>query len=207
MKISFELEPGDIQRFHEALERAERRVACAEECDIVAAARHSLQTLPIETAPGYIRQRLLQVVELVQMLEDEAWAHLRVLESVCQKCDIDDELHHSNVVDYGNGGAASAPSVLSMNWDRWTDQDDVAVIGLLDDAIMLELLLREIRHVVAAYDDFRRARDDLGAAADEAGRISRARDLARRRDQLQARMRRRRVREEVTRAGNAGVDA
>ena len=61
MKISFELEPGDIERFHEALERAERRVACAEECDIVAAARHSLQTLPIETAPGYIRQRLLQV--------------------------------------------------------------------------------------------------------------------------------------------------
>ena len=59
MKISFELEPGDIERFHEALERAERRVACAEECDIVAAARHSLQTLPIETAPGYIRQRLL----------------------------------------------------------------------------------------------------------------------------------------------------
>ena len=85
--------------------------------------------------------------------------------------------------------------------------DDVAVIGLLDDAIMLELLLREIRHVVAAYDDFRRAREDLGAASDEAGRISRARDLARRRDQLQARMRRRRVREEVTRAGNAGMHA
>ena len=57
-------------------------------------------------------------------------ANLRMLESVCQQCGIDDERHHSNVVDYGNGGAAGAPSVLSMNWDRWTDQDDVAVIGV-----------------------------------------------------------------------------
>ena len=57
-------------------------------------------------------------------------ANLRMLESVCQQCDIDDERHHSNVIDYGNGGAAGAPSVLSMNWDHWTNQDDVAVIGV-----------------------------------------------------------------------------
>ena len=57
-------------------------------------------------------------------------ANLRMLESVCKHCDIDDERHHSNVVEYGNGGAAGAPSVLSMNWDRWADQDDVAVIGV-----------------------------------------------------------------------------
>jgi 3-oxoacyl-[acyl-carrier-protein] synthase-3 len=57
-------------------------------------------------------------------------ANLRMLESVCQQCDIDDERHYSNVVEYGNGGAAGAPSVLSMNWDHWTDQDEVAVIGV-----------------------------------------------------------------------------
>ncbi len=27
-------------------------------------------------------------------------------------------------------GAAGAPSVLSMDWDGWTDKDDVAVIGV-----------------------------------------------------------------------------
>ena len=58
MRITFELEPADIARFHEALARAERRVACADECDIVAAARHALETLPIANAPGYIRRRL-----------------------------------------------------------------------------------------------------------------------------------------------------
>ncbi len=57
-------------------------------------------------------------------------ANLRMLESVCQQCNIDDERHRSNVIDYGNGGAAGAPSVLSMNWDGWTNQDDVAVIGV-----------------------------------------------------------------------------
>lgn len=177
MKISFELEPADIQRFHEALERAERRVACAEECDIVDAARHALQTLPIECAPGYIRRRLLQVVELVAMLEDEAWALPQVERAEVLK-----------LLAYFSDPEDLIP-------------DDVAVIGLLDDAIMLELLLREIRHVVAAYEDFRAAREALGPAPDEAGRIERARELARRRTQLHGRMRRRRVREAVARAG------
>ena len=57
-------------------------------------------------------------------------ANLRMLESVCQQCDIDDERHYSNVVEFGNGGAAGTHAVLSMNWDGWTDQDEVAVIGV-----------------------------------------------------------------------------
>ena len=57
-------------------------------------------------------------------------ANLRMLESVCKQCGIEEDQHHRNVVEYGNAGAAGAPSVVSMNWDRWTDQDDVAVIGV-----------------------------------------------------------------------------
>jgi len=57
-------------------------------------------------------------------------ANLRMLETVCKQCGIEEEQHYNNVVEYGNAGAAGAPSVVSMNWDRWTDQDDVAVIGV-----------------------------------------------------------------------------
>jgi len=57
-------------------------------------------------------------------------ANLRMLESVCKQCGIDQDQHYNNVVQYGNAGAAGAPSVLSMNWDAFTDQDDVAVIGV-----------------------------------------------------------------------------
>jgi uncharacterized membrane protein YkvA (DUF1232 family) len=170
MKISFELEPDDIERFHEALARAERRVACAEECDIVHAARHSLETLPIATAPGYIRRRILQVQVLLDMVEDEAWA-LPQLE---------------------RGEVLRLLAYFSDPEDLIPDE--VAVIGLLDDAIMLELLMRKIRHVMTAYDEFCAARSAQPAASGSDQRIAQARALARLRDRLHTRMRRRTVR-------------
>lgn len=179
MKITFELEPGDIDRFHEALARAERRVACADDCDIVAAARHGLDTLPIASAPGYIRRRILEVQRLIDMLEDEAWALPQV-----ERAEV------LRLLAYFSDPEDLIP-------------DDVAVIGLLDDAIMLELLLRRIRHVVGAYSEFCALRTALPEAADVAARIAQARDLARRRERLHARMRRRAVRDAV--AGVAGA--
>ena len=57
-------------------------------------------------------------------------ANLRVLEQVCQRCNIAPELHHSNVEWYGNTGAASSASVISMSWEKWRPRDDVAVVGV-----------------------------------------------------------------------------
>ena len=174
MKITFELEPGDIERFHEALARAERRVACAEEHDIVDGARHALENLPIASAPGYIRRRLQDVERLLEMLEDEAWALPQV-----ERAEV------LRLLAYFSDPEDMIP-------------DDVAVIGLLDDAIMLELLLRRIRHVMIAYGEFRAARDAQHAAADSADRIRLAKALARRRDRLHERMRRRALRDALS---------
>jgi len=57
-------------------------------------------------------------------------ANLRMLESVCSKCDIPPDRHHFNVDWYGNTGAASTASVISMNWDKWAPGDDVAAVGV-----------------------------------------------------------------------------
>lgn len=57
-------------------------------------------------------------------------ANLRMLEAVRRECGIPEENHHTNVEWYGNTAGASAPSVLSMRWDAWTDDDDVAVAGV-----------------------------------------------------------------------------
>jgi 3-oxoacyl-[acyl-carrier-protein] synthase-3 len=57
-------------------------------------------------------------------------ANLRMLEAVRRECDIADERHHSNVEWYGNTAGAGAPSVLSMRWDEWRRDDDVAVVGV-----------------------------------------------------------------------------
>jgi 3-oxoacyl-[acyl-carrier-protein] synthase-3 len=57
-------------------------------------------------------------------------ANLRMLENVCRKCDIPEERHHYNVDWYGNTGAASGISVVSMNWDKWLPKDDIALVGV-----------------------------------------------------------------------------
>ncbi len=57
-------------------------------------------------------------------------ANLRMLETVCLRGDIDEDHHHFNVIDYGNTGSAGSPSVISMNWDRWTARDDIGVVGV-----------------------------------------------------------------------------
>jgi 3-oxoacyl-[acyl-carrier-protein] synthase-3 len=57
-------------------------------------------------------------------------ANLRMLETVCRRCEIPPERHHSNVEWYGNTGAASSASVISMNWEKWAPRDDVGVVGV-----------------------------------------------------------------------------
>jgi 3-oxoacyl-[acyl-carrier-protein] synthase-3 len=53
-----------------------------------------------------------------------------MLESVCRQCEIPPDRHHSNVEWYGNTAAAGAPSVVSMEWDRWRANDDLALVGV-----------------------------------------------------------------------------
>jgi len=57
-------------------------------------------------------------------------ANLRMLETVCRRCEIADDRHHFNVDWYGNSGSSSAATVASMNWDKWSAGDDVAMVGV-----------------------------------------------------------------------------
>jgi 3-oxoacyl-[acyl-carrier-protein] synthase-3 len=57
-------------------------------------------------------------------------ANLRMLEAVCRQCHIPPEFHHTNVQDFGNTGAASGCSVVSMKWGDFTAEDDVAMVGV-----------------------------------------------------------------------------
>lgn len=166
MRITFELESDDVARFHDALRRAERLAAVMDECDIVDAAKQALDTLPLASAPGFVRRRLSEVQRLILMLEDEAWA--------LQGAERDDVLR----------------ALVYFSDPEDLIPDEIEVIGLIDDAVMLELLLRRLKHVLQAYADFCAWRAGLGA--DE--RLHQAGDIARKRLQLQDRMRRRRPR-------------
>jgi uncharacterized membrane protein YkvA (DUF1232 family) len=75
--------------------------------------------------------------------------------------------------------------------------DDIPVIGYLDDVIIIELAVGELKHVREAYEDFCRFRDDFdreqGKRVDAVIRRDR---LDRRRQQLHQRMRRRSAKQE-----------
>jgi 3-oxoacyl-[acyl-carrier-protein] synthase-3 len=69
-------------------------------------------------------------------------ANLRVLETVCQRCDIAPDRHHSNVEWYGNSGSPSSASVASMRWEKWRPGDDVAIVGVGSGVAWARYLLR-----------------------------------------------------------------
>lgn len=164
MRITFELEDADIERFHAALARARRASASADEVDVIESAKYALDHLPIASAPSYVRRQMAEVQKLIAMLEDEAWAlpqpeRREVLDTLLYLGDPDDLI-----------------------------PDHIEVIGLLDDAIIIELLLGRLRHVRKAYADFRAQRVD--AVRGVSSRQARARVVAQLRARLQARMRR-----------------
>jgi len=83
--------------------------------------------------------------------------------------------------------------------------DDVPVLGLVDDAIMLELLLRELQHELDAYEEFDEYRRDEAPRRDKPGvhrPVSREDWLGSRREALHARIRERRDRD-LARDGEA----
>ncbi|MFW5694374.1 MAG: 3-oxoacyl-ACP synthase III family protein [Alkalispirochaeta sp.] len=70
-------------------------------------------------------------------------ANLLMLQSVVSRAGIQPERHLSNVQEFGNCGAAGAPTVVSQNWDRFQAGDEIllAVVGagLTWGAVTLEV--------------------------------------------------------------------
>lgn len=158
MRITFELESADIERFQGAFERSRQLVSSAEEVDIIDAAKQALDAICIDRLPGYVRNRLVHVQRLIVLLEDEEWnlsgsERSEVLAALVYFSDPDDLI-----------------------------PDHLEVIGLIDDAIMLEFIARRMRHVLAVYRQFCTFRNALGSTVrDDSERIARARTLAQQR--------------------------
>jgi 3-oxoacyl-[acyl-carrier-protein] synthase-3 len=55
-------------------------------------------------------------------------ANLLMLNSVTERAEITPDRHLYNVDEFGNCGAAGAPSVLSQNWERFADGDEIGMV-------------------------------------------------------------------------------
>jgi uncharacterized membrane protein YkvA (DUF1232 family) len=140
---------------------------------IVAGASGLLEKVGTTDVPAFIRDRLDKLKLMISMLTDTEWRlptqeSTRVLSALTYFCEPEDLI-----------------------------PDDIPGLGFLDDAIMIELVVRELRHEIDAYRDFCEFRARQSPPPGSKGRsteITREEWLAERRRELQSRMRRRRKR-------------
>ncbi len=170
LRISFELDDNDLKHFRLIMQEARQAACRMQPEDIVAASEELLVSAEESTAPGFIVDRLRKLKLMIAMLSDIDW-----------------RLPHQEATRVLNALAYFAePEDLIP--------DSIPGLGFLDDAIMIELVVRELKHEVEAYDDFCSYRDKLKQAQGQNARPSREGWLDTRRSELQKRMRRRRKR-------------
>ncbi len=169
LRLSFELTDRDLRYFREALKRSRDAVRDADETEIIDAIRDVLADIRSnEPLPDFVASRLPQLDLMIDMLLDTEW----------QLPAPDRDKLLATFVYFGD-----PEDILP---------DDIPVIGYLDDVIILELASRELVHVVDAYADYCRFRDDFDKKHKRGidGAVRRDR-LDRRRQQLHQRMKRR----------------
>jgi uncharacterized membrane protein YkvA (DUF1232 family) len=173
LRVSFELDDDDLKHFRLIMREARKSAARLAPEEIVASAETLLGQIEDLKLPLFIRERLAKLLILIQMLKDHEWRlpgaeSTRVLNALAYFTEPEDLI-----------------------------PDHIPGVGLLDDAIMVELVVRELKHEIDAYTDFcdyrakQRPRPGIKRKTID---VTRDQWIDRRRDELQSRMRRRRKR-------------
>jgi uncharacterized membrane protein YkvA (DUF1232 family) len=181
LKVTFELADADLDHFRRVMRQAREVAKVRGPEEVLAAAGELLLRIRETEVPEFIRDRLERIRTLTDMVRDAEWKlpdadKSRVLNALAYFCEPDDLI-----------------------------PDDIPGLGFLDDAIMVELVVRELRHEIEAYQDFcsfRAARDASARRGEDP--VTREEWLAARRRALQSRMRNRRKRERERRSGGSG---
>jgi uncharacterized membrane protein YkvA (DUF1232 family) len=172
LTLNFELNDRDLEHFHAAMAASKQAAEGKSDADIIDNAGRLLADAQKVRIPDFILSRLLRLDDMIAMLRDEAWA----LEAA------DRERVLSALVYFNNPDDVIA--------------DSVPVLGYLDDAVMIEMCVRDLQHELDAYDDFcdfrQRQAERLGV---DPAKVGRADWLGGRREELVDRMHQRRERD------------
>ncbi len=173
LTVRLEISDLELEHFRSALDGARGRVARGSPEEIAAAANEAAARLDSGETSPFVKRRLQKVRALVGMLDDPEWQlpepeRRRVLQGLAYVAEAHDLV-----------------------------PDNVPVLGLLDDAIMLELVLHDLRHELEGYEDFDEFRRHERAKPGSAGHahVSREDWLDARRRTLHDRIRERRERD------------
>ncbi|MFK8016088.1 MAG: YkvA family protein [Gammaproteobacteria bacterium] len=181
LRVTFDLSDKDLRHFRRIMR--ESRAGAKEMADeeVISAAETLLTSVREQSVSDFVNQRLEKLAVMIDMLRDEEW-------QIPKK-------EHARVI--------SALSYFAEEEDLIPDH--IPVLGFLDDAIMIELVVRELRHEIEAYEDFCAFRKEETkrpkSEQDDEARLAR---LAKRRTALHERMRRRGRRQRRTRRGSGG---
>jgi len=171
LSLTIDLNDQDLAHFTGALQASRKAAEGKSPEDIVQAAAALLEGAQQVKTPDFIRERLERLDDMIAMVRDEGW-HL----------DEADLQHVLSALVY----FADPKDVIP---------DHVQVLGYLDDAIMIELCVRELRHELEAYDDFCEYRErEATRRGIEPSAVGRTDWLDSRRDELVERMHARRER-------------
>ncbi|MFO1473081.1 MAG: YkvA family protein [Lysobacterales bacterium] len=172
LTLNFELNDRDLEHFHNAMEASKKAAEGKTDAEIIENAGRLLADAQKVRIPDFILSRLLRLDDMIAMLRDEAWA--------LDQADRDRVL--SALVYFNNPNDVIA--------------DSVPVLGYLDDAVMIEMCVRDLQHELDAYDDFcdfrQRQAERLGL---DPAKVGRADWLGSRREELVDRMHQRRERD------------
>lgn len=131
LEITFTLEEQDLEHFRGIMESAHQRAEALPEAEVVKRAQALLDGMAGNPrAPHFVLSRLAQLRSLIAMLSDEDWQ-------------------------LGDEERTDVISALAYFYDPKDMIDDsLPVLGLLDDAIMIELVAREMQNEIEAYQEF-----------------------------------------------------
>ena len=136
LAITIELGDADLQHFIDAMKTAQNEAKNLSAKEITEAASKLLVDGKDNKLPSFIAERLGKLDSMISMVNDRGFA----------LPDEDRQRVLACLTYFAN------PKDLIP--------DNVPVLGFLDDAIMIELVTRELQHEVEAYDDFVAYRND-----------------------------------------------
>jgi uncharacterized membrane protein YkvA (DUF1232 family) len=168
LKVTFDLEDQDLRYFRNAMKEAREKAQSAGEKEIIDRADAMIEGVVAAKPPAFVMQRIERLKSLVGMLRDEEWAlasqeRRKVVTALAYFADPQDMI-----------------------------ADDIPVLGYIDDAIMIELVVQELKHEIDAFEDFCKYRSDEKARQRNPN-LSREEYIAIKRRELHERMRRRRT--------------
>ena len=165
-KIVLELSDEDLDYYRRVMEDVWKHNAKRAEKELLSGARRLLRQATKMKAPDYVQSRLADLGVLMDLLDDKEWP-------------LPDEDRREIVAAVGY--FAVAKDMIP---------DKIPGIGLLDDALMAELVMRDLKNEVAGYREFCEYRDNEAKLRGK--EVSRADWLAAKRRQIFLRIKRRR---------------